>query len=132
MSKKCLFERASGLFESGTSFDDIPHDPVTHIQLTLDDYPDRRTERWDGVEPPGGGTRPATAQEIADFDEAENETRAGGELATPLNLTLRDLFLDIETRLRAAGETSGIQVIADASDPPAYTAALKTILKSHL
>jgi len=67
MSKKCLFDRASGLFAGGTSFDDLAHDPATHIQLTLPDYPDPRTERWDGAT----GTRAATAQELADFDAVE-------------------------------------------------------------
>ena len=61
---RCLFERSSGLYESGTRFDDIEHDPATHIQLDLPDYPDRRTERWDGLT----SIRQATAQELADFD----------------------------------------------------------------
>ncbi len=76
MTKKCLFERATGLFVSGTSHDDLPHDTATHIQLTLSDYPDRRSERWNGA----AGTRAATAQELADFDDAGAETRAMAEI----------------------------------------------------
>ncbi|MDJ0948869.1 MAG: hypothetical protein QNJ94_08105 [Alphaproteobacteria bacterium] len=73
---KCLFERAAGLFISGTRFDDLPHDPATHLQLELPAYPDRRTERWDGAD----GVRPATAQELADFDAAELDDQARQEL----------------------------------------------------
>ena len=127
MAKKCLFERATGLFIGGTSHNDLPHDIATHIQLTLPDYPDRRTERWDGAV----GVRPATAQELADFDDTENEKTASAVLATPLNLTLRDVLLDIEQRLRAAGQTSTLTDIAAATNQAEYTAALKTILKSH-
>ncbi len=73
---KCLFDRNTGLFVSGTRFDDVPHDPATHIQIELRGFPDRRGERWDGAQ----DVRPATAQEIADFETAEMEERARAEL----------------------------------------------------
>lgn len=75
---KCLFERSTGLFEGGTRWDDIPHDTGTHIQLTLADYPDRRTQRWDGAM----GVRAATGQEIADFDDAASTTAANTDIDT--------------------------------------------------
>lgn len=99
MSKKCLFERATGLFIGGTSFDDLPHDPTTHIQLTLPDYPDRRTERWDG----STGVRPAIAQEIADFDDAAKSVDVLSELVDALiartGLTMTDFSADARTEI---------------------------------
>ncbi len=64
MTVRCIFERTSGLFVEGASHDDIDHDPITHIQLILPEYPDLRTQRWDGAV----GVRDATAQELSDFD----------------------------------------------------------------
>ncbi len=127
MSKKCLFERVTGLFESGTSFDDLEHDEATHVQITLPDYPDRRTERWDGAT----GVRAATAQELDDFDDADKDIRAAGDLGNAINKTLRDLLLDIEQRLRSGGDST-IPDIAAATNKAEYTAALKMIVKSYL
>lgn len=125
---RCLFERASGVYESGAMHNDLPHNPVTHIQLTLSDYPDRRTERWDGAI----DVRAATAQELADYDDAKNEALASVALAMAINKALRDLLLDIEQRLRAAGQTSTLPDIAAATNQVQYTTALKDIVKSHL
>lgn len=63
---KCLFERATGLYVGGTRYDDVPHDPATHVQVDLPDFPDRRTVRWNGL----AGVRPATTQEMSDYDAA--------------------------------------------------------------
>jgi len=128
MTKKCLFERATGLFKSGTSFDDILHDPVTHVQITLLDYPDLRTERWDGAV----GVRAATAQELIDFDDAARDKQVTADMDMAINKTLRDLLLDIEQRLRAAGQNSALPDIAAATNKAEYTTALKEIVKSYL
>ncbi len=64
MTVRCIFERTNGLFVEGASHDDIDHDPITHIQLILPEYPDLRTQRWDGTD----GVRNATTQELSDFD----------------------------------------------------------------
>ncbi len=72
MTKKCLFERSTKLFLKGTTRTDIPHDPVTHVQILLPDYPDRRTDRWDGAT----DIRAATAQELADYDAAALDAQA--------------------------------------------------------
>lgn len=96
---KCLFERATGLYESGTSFDDLPHDPETHIQLTLPEYPDRRTDRWDGAT----GVRAATAQEITNFNAAKKQVDLLSELIDALivrtPLTLDDFSTDAQTEI---------------------------------
>ena len=107
---------------------DVTHDPETHIQLTFPDYPDRRIERWDGV----GGLRAATALELADFDDVARDKRAAANLDMALNKALRDLLLDIEQRLRAAGQTSTLPDIAAATNKTEYTTALKTVVKSYL
>jgi len=64
---KCLFEKATGVFVSGSTWDDIPHDTATHIQIDLPEFPDRANDRWDG----DVGVRPATAQELADATTAK-------------------------------------------------------------
>ena len=125
---RCLFERATGLYTSGTMHDDLSHDVATHIQLTLSDYPDRRTERWDGAT----GVRVATVQELADFDDAAQDRQAAANLDMALNKALRDLLLDIEQRLRAAGQTSTLPGIAAATNKAEYTTALKKVVKSYL
>lgn len=75
MTVKCLFRRSDGMFVGGNRYDGIPHDPASHVQLDLSDYPDRRTERWDGAI----GVRVATAQEISDFDDVEADTKAASD-----------------------------------------------------
>ena len=81
--------------------DDLPHDAATHIQLTLPDYPDRRTERWDG----STGVRPATAQEISDFDDAAKSVDILSELVDALitrtALTLTDFSTDAREEITA-------------------------------
>ena len=125
---RALFDRTTGLYTGNwSSHDDIPHDPATHIQIVLAAPPDPRSDRWDGA----NGVRPATAQELADIDEGEKDKTAGAQLAMPLNLALRDLLLDIEQRLRAAGQTSTLPGIAAAANKADYTAALKQIVKLH-
>ncbi len=125
---KCVFERSTGIYKGGAIHDTPVYDSGTHILLTLSDYPNRRTDRWDGFL----GVRAATAQELADHDEAHLESSATANISTPLNKTLRDLLLDIEQRLRAAGETSTLPDIAAATNKAQYTAALKDIVKTYL
>ncbi len=125
---RCLFERATGLYEGGTRHDDLPHDTGTHIQLLLPEYPDRRTERWDGAV----GVRAATAGELTDFDDAVQDKKAVAALDMAINMAIRDLLLDIEQRLRAAGQTSTLPDIAAANTKPEYNTALKTLIKTYL
>lgn len=73
---KCLFERASGHYVGGTRYDDLPHDPVTHVQLDLPSFPDRRTDRWDGAT----GVRAATQAELDAFDDATLDMQAKRDL----------------------------------------------------
>ncbi len=124
----CTFERSSGLFITSLRWRDVPHDPVTHIQLKLEVSPDRRTDRWDGAL----GVRSATSQELTDFDDVLAETDAANTLDAAINKTLRDLFLDIEQRFRAVGQTSTLPDIAAANTKSEYTAALKARVKTYL
>lgn len=64
---KCLFRRSDGVFVGGSRWDDIPHDKSTHVQIELPENPNPRTQRWDN----SNGLRDATAQEVADYDEAD-------------------------------------------------------------
>ncbi|KKL59992.1 hypothetical protein LCGC14_2209740, partial [marine sediment metagenome] len=65
---KALFERATNLYaREWQRHGDIQHDPVNYVQITQDAPPDARTDRWDRAM----GTRTATAQELADYDEVE-------------------------------------------------------------
>ena len=68
----CLFERATGLYLAGATGQLSNDDPGGKVLVRLDRYPDRRGERWDG----GSGVRPATAEEIAEVDDADLEREA--------------------------------------------------------
>ena len=126
---KALFEKASETFTGKFSrWSDIPHDTGTHIEIEVDTEPDVRLDRWDGAT----GIRVATAQELADHDDALLESRAASNLDAAINKAIRDLLLDIEQRLRAAGETSTLPDIAAANNKAEYTAALKDIVKIYL
>lgn len=74
---KCLFRRNDGVFVGGSHWDDIEHNPATHIQVELPENPDARTKRWDGAQ----GVRDATAQELTDFDDA----KVGAEATRQIN-----------------------------------------------
>jgi hypothetical protein len=104
---KCLFERATKLFALRATWnDDIPHDPATHVQIVLPDTPDRRTQRLNDTE---DGVRPATDQEIADYDLAEADAEISGRLNKEKLIML--LFLinfDQENRIRVLEGNSTI------------------------
>lgn len=76
-----VFNRATGAF-FGFSLENlerhVPFDPATHVAITLPVAPNPRTERWDGA----AGIRPATPQEIADFDAANAPDTALEDLVT--------------------------------------------------
>lgn len=52
------------------------YDPGISGAIDLPHHPDVRTERYDSA----GGIRPATVQEMADFDAAQTNARANGHL----------------------------------------------------
>lgn len=103
---KCLFERASAKFLGGTMYDDLPHNPATHIQLQLDEYPDKRLHRWDGAV----GIRDATAQELADEDaailDAEATTNVNG--LTRKDRLIFEVLFDHESRIRVLASQPAI------------------------
>lgn len=103
--------------------------PNSEFSLFADDS----LNDWRGPDPrPDGAT---IDQAEADYAlvaaEVEAETRASNDLDTPLNKALRDVFLDLETRLRALGSTSELPDIAAATNLAKYTTAIKTILKTY-
>ncbi len=69
---RCVFERQTGVCVSSGRQAELTYNPVTEVLIELPNDPDRRTERWDGAD----GVRAATAQELADYDDAEDD-RAG-------------------------------------------------------
>ena len=134
----CIFEIASGEFKDGESRQIPAHDPATQVAVQLPDYPDRRTERWDGA-----AIRPATQAEIDAYDAREISEEADRALATPLSKLLRDLFANSEWRHRLAGVEADDPRMPDnlrlptlnsanASTRGAYTAALKRLLEAKI
>lgn len=89
---------------------------------------------WEGPDPEPDETQIQQAEtEYAVVSvEVKTEKLASYELNTPLNKTLLDIFLDIETRLRDLSSTSGLPDIAAATNQADYTLALKTILKAKM
>lgn len=124
----CVFRRLDGVYQWGARWSSQSHDTGTHVEIVLVNYPDRQTERWDG----DLGVRPATAQEIADETGVQNEATAGTALNTPLNKALRDIYWDMEQRLRALGSDSSFPAVVSETTKGGYTTALKDILKGYL
>jgi hypothetical protein len=60
-----VYALSTGTFLYGGPYE-APFDPVTQGVLLVDRHPKPRLERYNGA----GGIRPATAQEIADYDAA--------------------------------------------------------------
>lgn len=87
---KCLFDKSTALLYVASARDvDIPHDDAIHVQVELNEFPDPRTQRWDGAT----GIRAATAQEVDDWDDAEADTAITGQFE---NNKLRRLVFEIE------------------------------------
>lgn len=124
----CIFNRTTKCYLRGAMHDVPPHNVVEEIAIWLAVYPDPIGQRWDGAT----GVRNATAQELADQDNVARDDSAAASLNTAVNKAIRDILLDIEQRLRAAGQTSGISSIAAATTQAEYTAALREIVKGHL
>ncbi len=125
---KALFRRSDSLYvRKYTNEGSIPHDSSTHIAIDVSEMPDARLHRWDGAT----GVRVATQPETSDLDETAFENESVAKVNTPINKTIRDLLMDIEVRLRAAGQTSSIPDIAAASNKSEYQTALKEILKIY-
>ena len=125
---KCIFDQANGQYVGGSRHDIPEYDSGTQVLVELPDFPDRRTERWDGA----SGVRAATAQEMADYDDNEADAKAQLSLAQPVNVVLRDVLWDAELRLRAAGQVSGEADIEAATSKTDYTQALKARVKEKL
>ncbi len=70
--------------------------------------------------------------EIPNISRHRVADRAGLALDMAINKALRNLLFDIESRLRAVGQTSTLVNIAAAGNQAEYRAALKDIVESHL
>ena len=68
----------------------------------------------------------------ATADDAANDSDATVRLNTPINKVLRDVFWDLEQRLRALGRDSALADVAAATTKGAYTTALKGRVKTFL
>ena len=64
----CVFSRATFRFLRGARDAPVSFSPATEASIQLDrpNWPDHRSELWDGVT----GIRTATAQELVDYDTA--------------------------------------------------------------
>ena len=103
--------------------------PGNEFSLRADDS----LNQWSGPDPrpDEAALQQAEIEYAVVASDVEGDARAGHDLNTPLNKTLRDIFLDLEIRLRAAGQTSSLPGIAAATDPAEYTAALRGIHKTY-
>lgn len=69
---KCIFDKATGQFINGARWDALPFDAATQVMLDLPDFPDVRTQRWDGAT----GVRNATPAELTAYDTAQVDREA--------------------------------------------------------
>lgn len=65
-------------------------------------------------------------------EEADKNTDATVKLNTPINKVLRDLYWDIEGRLRALGQDADLDDVRAATTKAEYTAVLKERVKALL
>ena len=68
-----VYEQTTGQFLYGGPCEQA-FDSLTHGVVLLAKHPDRRTERYDGA----WGVRPATAQEVSEYDAAQLDERTQG------------------------------------------------------
>lgn len=72
----CIFNKASGIFVTGSFEKARTFDPATEVLLIRSEFPDRVNDRWDGA----GDIRPATAQEKEDARLVKVDKQAKHEL----------------------------------------------------
>ncbi len=98
---KALYDRTTLLFVSGTRWDDIPHDPVLFVQLSLREFPDAITTRLNSR---ADGIRDATAAEL----QAQRD-------AVVMEINLDDVIAVLEDK--AVLTRAEVQAKADARRP---------------
>lgn len=128
----CRFRLSDGQLLEVRLNDPAPRARAGEVVVEVEPVPDFRTDRWDDS---ASAVRPATAAELTAHDDALIDREATGGLGTPLNLTLADLFWDIERRLRIHGApaSSLAQIAAVANGNRAgYRAELEAIYKTHV
>ena len=92
----CVCERTTKLIESYTRYDHIDHDPTTHVEIEVEDKPDRKTKRWDGA----FGFRDATAQELAAAATVKTAKEEAEFNFEGVLLTIAKAFHNHENRIR--------------------------------
>ena len=120
--------------------DGVEGDPWPGIDTwTADDF-QTATETlvtWVGVPVTGAALHANVAAYLASLPTPEQQTDAHKDseativLNTPINKALRDIFWDIEERLRLAGQVSGNPDIAAAGTKNAYAGVLKALVKGY-
>ncbi len=73
---KCIFDKTTKLYAGGLRWTDPTFDSATQVLITLAEFPDKRTDRWDDAT----GIRAATAQELTDFDSAKVDAEVNQEI----------------------------------------------------
>jgi hypothetical protein len=69
-----LYDLATNMFLAGGPCE-VSANPITQGVVLLSRHPDPRTERYDGA----GGIRPATVQEVADYDATQKTAQTAAE-----------------------------------------------------
>ena len=91
----CIFDRNTGVFVSGTRYDQLPHDPAVYVQIELPEFPDPALTRWDGA----SGVRPATPLERANHIDSQKTAAARTQIDSEfLRAVTRALLDEIDTR----------------------------------
>jgi len=83
---KVLCNKATKKIESFSRWDDIDHNPTTHIQLFVSLMPDMNNERLNDTE---DGLRPATQGELNIAIDAEKDTQIEAEFTPALIAVLK-------------------------------------------
>jgi hypothetical protein len=68
---KWVYDISTDAFICGGPYEPVCN-PVTQRIVELSHHPDPRTERYDGA----GGIRPATAEEVSDYDVAQKDAQS--------------------------------------------------------
>ena len=86
----CICEKSSGLIESYSKWDQLNHNSSTHVQVVVDEKPDKEMQRWNGV-----AFRPATTQELSDSDSIKKDAEAQRLMESPAAAAMMEEFIDI-------------------------------------
>ena len=70
---KAIFAKATSLYaDTYVREGDLSFDPASHVEIQVNDIPDKRSDRWDGAI----GIRTATTAELVAYVDAEKTAEA--------------------------------------------------------